>query len=99
MDRKQSYLERIQQIVLEHLKGQPVQVYLFGSWVRGEAGRTSDIDIALMPIVPLSPGLVSRLHEALEESHVPYPVEVVDLSQTDAAFRQRVLKEGILWKG
>lgn len=96
MDPRQSYLERVHRIVLQHLKGQPVQVYLFGFWVRGEAGYTSDIDIGLSPLGPLSPGLVSRLHEALEESHVPYPVEVVDLSQTDSTFCRGVLQEGIL---
>lgn len=97
MDRRQGYLERVHQIVLQHLKGQPVRVYLFGSWARGDAQRTSDIDIAILPIGLLQPGLLSHLQEALEESYVPYPIEMVDLSQTDVAFRRRVLEEGILW--
>ena len=45
----------------------------------------------------LPPGLLAELREALEESTVPWRVEVVDLSETDAAFRERVLKEGIVW--
>lgn len=35
--------------------------------------------------------------EALEESHVPYRVDVVDLSTVDSAFCDRVLETGVIW--
>jgi hypothetical protein len=37
------------------------------------------------------------LREALEEGTIPNRVEVVDLTETDAAFRDSVRREGILW--
>ncbi len=90
-------LALVRQIILEELAGYPVQVYLFGSWARGHGCRTSDIDIALLAPQPLPAWLLSRIREKLGESPVPYEVDLIDLSQTDAAFRARVLQEGILW--
>lgn len=87
----------MQQILREVLGSQKAVVYLFGSWARGEATAVSDIDIALDSGVPLPPGVFARLRERLDESHVPYRVEVVDLTRADAAFRQRVLDEGVRW--
>jgi predicted nucleotidyltransferase len=81
----------------QNLAGRRVDVYLFGSWARGTAGPTSDVDLAVDPREPLPPGVLARLREALEESTIPLRVDVVDLADTDAAFRDRVRREGIRW--
>ena len=90
-------LEQVKRLVLRGLQGHDVQVLLFGSHATGKAGRTSDIDVAVLPGGRLPAGLLSRIRESLQESHVPFSVELVDLSQTDEAFRERVLAEGITW--
>lgn len=90
-------LEDVRGIVLDELGSKKVAVYLFGSWARGEATPLSDIDVAIEPHVPLPSGTLARLRERLEESHVPYRVDVVDLSRTSPDFRRRVLTEGVLW--
>ena len=92
-------LAEVRRIVLEGLRGQRARVYLFGSRVRGLSGRASDIDVAVLPLEPLSPGTLSAIREALEKSRVPYCVDLVDLSDADPAFRERVLAEGVLWNG
>ncbi len=43
--------------------GEGVNVYLFGSWARGEATRVSDIDLAIESETPLPPGTLARLRE------------------------------------
>jgi len=96
---KDEDLVEVRRIVLEGLRGRRARVYLFGSRARGLAGRTSDIDVAILPLDPLPPGTLSAIREALEESRVLYSVDVVDLSYADPAFRERVLKEGVLWNG
>jgi predicted nucleotidyltransferase len=63
-------LEETRRLVLRRLEGLPVDVYLFGSWARGEAGRTSDIDIAILSDQPLPVRLLSELREELDESSV-----------------------------
>ena len=92
-------LDEVRRIVHAGLKGHPAQVYLFGSWATGRNRRTSDIDVAILPAEPLPGEILSGIREALEESLVVYPVDVVDLSQVSPPFRDRVLKEGIPWGG
>jgi uncharacterized protein len=92
-------LDEARRIVLAGLRGHPAQVYLFGSWATGRNRRTSDIDIAILPAEPLPEDILSGIREALEESLVVYPVDVVDLSQVSPQFRERVVKEGVYWSG
>ncbi len=91
-------LSEVAKIVQRGLQDQAAKIYFYGSWVSGEAGRASDIDVAIWPQKPLPLGLLGDIREMLYQSTIPYPVELVDLSTTDEAFRQRVLTEGILWK-
>ena len=91
------YLAEVKRIVLEGLKGHRAKVYLFGSRATGEAWRWSDIDVAVLPLEPLPMGLLGEISEALEESTVPYNVDLVDLSVADLSFRERVEREGVLW--
>ena len=90
-------LERVKGIIGRVLGHTPVDVYLFGSWARGAQRLTSDIDVAIESAEPLPRALLASLREALEESTIPNRVDVVDLAETDAAFRDRVRREGILW--
>jgi predicted nucleotidyltransferase len=90
-------LEEVRRIVTERLKGHDAMVVLFGSRASGSASVASDIDVAVLPRTPLPKCLLSRMREALEESHVPYRVDVVDLSSVDPAFRKRVLETGVIW--
>ncbi len=90
-------LEFVRKTVLEHLRGYRARVYLFGSQATGKAYRFSDIDVAILPLQPLPVSLFSNIREALEESNVVRSVDIVNLEEADEAFRQRVLKEGILW--
>src|ERR1043166_2648493 len=87
-------LEEVRRIVL-NIVDRKGAVYLFGSWARGEATRLSDIDVAIDPSTPLPRGMLASLREQLEESSVPYHVDIVDLTRTDPDFRRRVLAEGV----
>jgi len=90
-------LERVKDLVRRTLAPWDVNVYLFGSQASGRAGATSDIDVAIETAVPLPPGVLATLRETLEESTIPYRVDVVDLAETDPDFRERVRQEGVLW--
>lgn len=90
-------ITEVRRILSQKLQGYKVRVYLFGSRVEGQARRASDLDIALLPLEPLPPGLIAEIREALEESYVPFEVDIVDLSEVDPDFRARVLNEGMPW--
>nr|WP_295835863.1 nucleotidyltransferase domain-containing protein [uncultured Azospirillum sp.] len=90
-------LDTVKRIVFERLVGHPARVYLFGSCARGDGGHWSDIDVAIDPAEPLPPGLIGEINEELEESTVPYFVDVVDLRAAGRSYRKEVEREGIEW--
>ncbi|HEX7066293.1 MAG TPA: nucleotidyltransferase domain-containing protein [Bacillales bacterium] len=94
-------LEKVKHIVLGNLSGKACKVYLFGSWARAEEKRSSDIDIAVefAPYETAAHALLTNLREALEESTIPYKIDVVNLNTADAIIANKVRKEGILWGG
>lgn len=84
-------------LIRAHLPPQFARLWLFGSRARGDARRWSDIDIAVEPLQPLRPGLLSELREALAESSLLLDVDLVDLSTADATLDASVRHEGIAW--
>jgi predicted nucleotidyltransferase len=92
-------LERVREITLQVLGDRAVRVYLFGSSVTGRVRRSSDIDVAIEPRGILPAALLAELRERLEESEVPYDVDVVDLSVASPEIRASVEREGLLWRG
>ncbi len=70
---------------------------MFGSRARGDARRTSDIDVAVLAQAPLAAELMADIRDALEESLVINHVDLVDLAGVPDEFREKVLQEGILW--
>jgi predicted nucleotidyltransferase len=94
---KEKYFEKIREVITKHLTNYKYELYLFGSQARRKAGRTSDIDVAILPKTPLPVGLLSRIREELEESRIPYPVDLVDLSKSTRKFLEQVRNEGRLW--
>ena len=71
-------------------------IYLFGSRARGEATAFSDIDIAIESPASIQKKL-AWVRLAIEESLIPFNVDVVDLSK--APYLKKVIQqEGILWQ-
>jgi hypothetical protein len=46
---------------------------------------------------PLPIALLSHLQELLEESTIPYAVDLVDLATVEPEFRDKVRRKGIRW--
>jgi len=98
-DRQRRYLDEVRRIVLGRLGPADGRVLLFGSWARDDIRQASDIDLAVEPGREFDERRLADLDEALEESDVPYRVEVVNLRHVDGGFRSRVVAEGIPWTG
>ena len=92
-------LERVREIIFQVLGSRDVRVYLFGSSVSGRTRRSSDIDVAIDPHGVLPATLLAELRERLEESAVPYDVDIVDLSAASPEIRASVEREGLRWSG
>jgi predicted nucleotidyltransferase len=94
---RDKYLKEVKRIVLDHLRGRDVAVYLFGSHAAGTARRYSDVDIAIDARSPIPASVWAALSETIEDSTVPWHVDLVDLDQVAPEFRRRVISEGLPW--
>ena len=92
-------LKTTQKIIFHHLRPRDAKVYLFGSHATGKAKPHSDIDVAVLPLRPIDPMILTQIKDELEESDIVRNVDIVDLSKTDRKFRQRVEREGVVWIG
>jgi len=73
------------------------QIFLFGSRAEGKTSTTADIDIGILPKLPLDNTILKELQEIIEESFVPYQVDLVDFSKVSETFKQQALKKTIPW--
>ncbi len=71
--------------------------FLFGSRAIGSAGFAADIDIGIWPQKPLNDTILSKLQEIIENSFVPYQVDLVDFSKVSEQFKQQALKKIVPW--
>ena len=84
--------------VLTATEGLPViAAYLFGSWATAYANSESDIDVALLPVRPLTWPERQSIVVALEAA-VPQArgVDLVDLSRADSVIAAHIVVEGEL---
>ena len=96
--RENKYLEEVKKLILDTLQGEKVKVVLFGSRARGEEYPASDVDVGLLSSGNLDKKKLVLLREKLEDLNIPYKVELIDLSQTSANFREEALKKVVVWK-
>ncbi len=92
-------LNNLKNILLEAINDPQVKIYLFGSWARSTPKNSSDIDIGIWH--PAFPGAEFFMHlrDLVEESTIPYRVDIVDLNHADPVIIDKVQTEGILWSG
>ncbi len=91
------YVLEAKEFTLKFWQNQPVRIYLFGSWARGEAKRSSDVDIAIESKENMS-FLIGEFREALENSCIIYNVDVVDMNFAAESLCKKIREEGIVWK-
>jgi predicted nucleotidyltransferase len=91
-------IKELRRMVLDALGDRDAEVWLFGSCARDEVMQHSDIDIGILPHEPLPPAFLANLDADIEESSVPYDVDVVDLSRARQQYVDAVRREGIVWR-
>jgi predicted nucleotidyltransferase len=73
----------------------PEVVYLFGSAAVGRARPDSDLDLAILPMHPVSPSQLMEVRLQLEEA-LGCDVDLVDLARSSTVLRKEVLSGGRL---
>ncbi len=88
-------IDDLKHFMRKYFEGCRVEIYLFGSRARGTHVEGSDIDIAILSEEDIS-DRIAILRAILEESNLPYKVDVVDLNRA-LYLKDRVMEEGIRW--
>src|SRR5689334_22239655 len=91
-------IRELRRMVLDALGDRQAEIWLFGSCARGDVRQHSDIDIAILPRDPLPAGFFAELAADIEDSPIPYDVDLVDLRRADPALAEEVRREGIKWR-
>ena len=91
------YIDIVKQIVLKHVPKDNFAVFLFGSRAVGNAKPLSDIDIGILGLEPLPTLIKADLETDLEESIVPYKIDLIDFYQVDKDFKKEALNTIQIW--
>ena len=97
MNYEAKYLEIIKQILFKHVDQRSCRVFLFGSRASGTHERHSDVDIGIEGQSEIDSINLTRIKSEIEDSIVPYRVDVVDFYAADQAFKDIALKDIIPW--
>ena len=91
LDKK--FTNEMKKIVFRYLDSRKDKVFIFGSRALGDNRKFSDVDLGIISKRKIPYMLISDLEEALEESDIPYKVEIVDFSTVSKRFKNLALKK------
>ncbi|MBI3752876.1 MAG: nucleotidyltransferase domain-containing protein [Deltaproteobacteria bacterium] len=98
MESENKNLLKLKELVTGFLKDEKVTILVFGSRARKENLPFSDVDIGIMPHNGFSDIKLALLREKIEDSSIPYKVDIVNLAEVSQGFRKEVLKDAVIWK-
>ncbi len=88
---KDKIIKETVQIVKENISDD-YKVVLFGSWAKGNALETSDIDIGILGKEKVAWSSMAKILEKVENIRTLRSIDVVDLNSVDKSFRDSVVK-------
>ena len=90
----EEYLEILNNLVILPLKNAGGEVWIFGSRARGDHKKFSDIDL-LFELSDIPKGFVSQITEDIEESRIPYKVDLVNIKELASSYRDNVIRDRV----
>ena len=96
MPYNKKYLSMIKEIIFSIVDRKEYKVFLFGSRVTNKFNRYSDVDIGLLGNKPIGNAYYKIINK-IEESDIPYKVDIVDFAVVDEKFKKIALQEIEIW--
>jgi len=90
------YFMMIKDIIWDVFKND-VDIILFGSRARGTHNDNSDYDICVIAKNFDNSYKIAVVNDIIENSNIPFKVEIIDFSNTTGILREEILNEGIKW--
>ena len=92
------YVEDVKKYLLENLKEFDCKIFIFGSRVKGNNHRFSDLDIGILPQHNKRLPIYDIQDYLNYESEIPFKIDIVDFSIADEKFKQHALQNIIWWR-
>ncbi len=86
------YIEQIKSIISNHLTNG--KIFIYGSSV--SENNFNDIDVGIMES-SIDERTVYVIKNELEESNLPYKFDIINFDKVDNKFKNKVLKDKIIW--
>jgi uncharacterized protein len=95
MSTKEIYKKELISIIHHHIP--KCSIYLFGSRARNTHRPGSDIDLAIDAKKIITRRIIANILEEIDESTIPFCVDIVDINAVDQAMKEQILTERTLW--
>lgn len=90
---KKVYQNLIREI-LQKYTSPKAKIFIFGSSIKSR--RFKDIDIGIQDS-EINESSLRKAKEELEDSILPYKVDIIDFEKVDQDFKKKVFEDQILW--
>ncbi len=92
------WLKEVKSILIANIDIENYDIFLFGSFARGDFRQDSDIDIGILGKDSVNNEVMNKIRYQLENSIVPNEVDIVDFSDVDNEnFRKNAMKDIKIW--
>lgn len=88
-------IKEIKEVLAKYLNLQDYDMFLFGSRVGSKARKYSDYDIGIKGISEIDMSTLGDINYEIENSRIPYVVDIVDFNDVDDNFSEVALQETI----
>lgn len=101
VDLKRKYISKwisiAKDIFLKNLDTDKFFIFIFGSRSTENFSHSSDLDIGILGEAPVERKQIIKIKHELEESIVPFHIDIVDFHSVDENFKQTALQDIIVW--
>ena len=92
------WLNEVRKILMQNIDLEKYNIFLFGSFARGDYREDSDIDIGIEGNTSMKKEVLNKIRYQLEDSIVPNKVEIVDFSRIEnEEFRKSAMRDKKVW--
>ncbi len=67
------------------------KIFLFGSWAKGNAFKTSDIDIGILGKIEVPWDIMVKIKQKVDDIPTLRKIDIVDLNSKEIKFKKNVL--------
>jgi len=89
---KQEIIKNISAVIRRYLPGADYKIFLFGSWAKGGAEETSDIDVGILGKEKIPWDIMARILGEVKAIPTLRKIDVVDLNLVEDSFKNNVLE-------